>query len=143
MEKNPTWIPVVALALQETGGRWLMHLRSEEKQHGGLWEFPGGKLELGETPTNGLIREITEELGIILESAALEPAGFAQSEVEDAKATIVILLYTTRQWDLGLPVQPKALEGGAVGWFTSSEIELLAKPPLDVVLARQLFGQPM
>lgn len=140
MEKNPTWIPVVALALQGSGGRWLMHLRSEEKHHGGLWEFPGGKVEVGETPANALIREISEELGIGLDAHSLRPAGFAENAVEDGKPQIVIMLYTAGTWDLDQAVQPRALEGGAVGWFSPAEIELLAKPPLDVVLATQLFG---
>ena len=144
MENNPTWIPVVALALQEVGGRWLMHLRSEEKEHGGLWEFPGGKVESSETPANALVREIDEELGIVLDAGSLRPAFFAQNavpeDVQQGKAQIVIMLYTCRQWDRAQPVQPQALEGGGVGWFTPAEIELLEKPPLDVVLARQLFG---
>ncbi|MXP43824.1 NUDIX domain-containing protein [Allopontixanthobacter sediminis] len=142
MENNPTWIPVVALALPETDGRWLMHYRSEEKQHGGLWEFPGGKVELGERPAIALVREIAEELGIGLNAVSLKPAGFAESSSECDSPQIVIMLYTSAPWDLSQLSQPRALEGGAVGWFTPSEIELLAKPPLDVVLARQLFGRP-
>lgn len=144
MENNPTWIPVVALALQDVGGRWLMHLRGEEKEHGGLWEFPGGKVEPSETPANALVREIDEELGIVLDAGSLRPACFAQNavrnDIQESKPQIVIMLYTLEQWDRALPIQPMALEGGAVGWFTPAEIELLAKPPLDVVLARQLFG---
>lgn len=139
MENNPTWIPVVALALQEAEGRWLMHLRSEEKEHGGLWEFPGGKVESNETPANALVREIDEELGIALDAGSLRPTFFAQNVVEEGKAQIVIMLYTYEQWDRDQPVQPQALEGGGVAWFTPEEIGLLAKPPLDVILARQLF----
>lgn len=139
MENNPTWIPVVALALQDGMGRWLMHLRAENKQHGGLWEFPGGKVEPGETPVNALIREIQEELGISLDSGTLSPAGFAQSNPEPGAKQIVIMLYTSQPWDRRHPAQPRCLEGGSVGWFTPDKIELLEKPPLDAVLARQLF----
>lgn len=140
MEKNPTWTLVVALALQDDSGRWLMHLRDEKKEHGGLWEFPGGKVESGETPVNALIREIEEELGISLEAASLTPTGFAQSELGDSKTPIVILLYTGGPWNLLRGKQPQALEGGGIGWFTIEEIEALSKPPLDVKLAEQLFG---
>jgi 8-oxo-dGTP diphosphatase len=140
MENNPTWIPVVALALQDGMGRWLMHLRAENKQHGGLWEFPGGKVERGETPVNALIREIEEELGISLESDTLSPAGFAENTPELGGSQIVIMLYTSQPWDMQHPAQPRCLEGGSVAWFEPGEIELLDKPPLDIVLARQLFS---
>jgi 8-oxo-dGTP diphosphatase len=141
MEKIPTWIPVVALALHDNQGRCLMHLRGEEKHHGGLWEFPGGKVESGEKPANALVREIDEELGITLDAASIMPAHFAEETVEAGKTQIVILLYTFTGWTGQQPVQPSALEGGAVGWFTPAEIELLDKPPLDILLSRQLFGQ--
>ncbi len=141
MENNPTWIPVVALALQDGEGRWLMHLRAENKQHGGLWEFPGGKVEPGETPVNALIREIQEELGITLDGGALSPAGFAENDPQMDEIQIVIMLYTGAPWNMQHPVQPRCLEGGGVDWFTPDEIEMLAKPPLDAVLARQLFGR--
>ncbi len=140
MEKNPTWILVVALALQDELGRWLMHLRDEKKEHGGLWEFPGGKVESGETPANALIREIHEELGISLEASSLNPAGFAQSEPVHGKIPIVIMLYTVGPWNTKLSGEPQSLEGGGVGWFTPEEVESLDRPPLDVVLARQLFA---
>ena len=135
MENNPTWTPVVALALQDADGRWLMHRRPEGKHHGGLWEFPGGKVETGENPPSALVREIREELGIAIDPLGFEPVGFAQ-EAEDARAApIVILLYTCREWD-GVP---QALEGGAVGWFTPDEAGALDKPPLDIALAATLF----
>ena len=140
MEKNPTWLLVVALALQDESGRWLMHLRNEKKEHGGLWEFPGGKVEAGETPVNALIREIEEELGITLRNSSLRPAGFAQDPVSENKSQIVILLYTCGPWSTGKQQQPRSLEGGDARWFTPAEIELLAKPPLDVALACQLFA---
>lgn len=142
MENNPTWIAVAALALPDGEGRWLMHLRAENKLHGGLWEFPGGKVELGETPVDALIREIQEELGITLETGMLSPAGFAESDPDMDEMQIVIMLYTGQPWNMQHPVQPLCLEGGGVGWFTPEQIELLAKPPLDAVLARQLFARP-
>lgn len=131
LEKNPTWLCVVAAALSDGAGRWLMHLRPAHKQHGRMWEFPGGKVEPREIPRNALVREIAEELGIELEQASLIPAAFA----EDSK--IVILLYTATGWS----GEPCALDAGAqIGWFEPAEIEALPRPPLDIALCAQLFG---
>ena len=134
----PLW--VVAGALSEGGLRFLMHQRPQEKEHGGLWEFPGGKVEATEIPVEALIRELHEELGIVVEASACEPAGFAgehrQSGALVGRRPIVILLYTIADW-VG---EPRALEGGAVDWFSPENIKKLDKPPLDERLAAQLFG---
>ena len=139
MQKIPTWLPVVALALSDGEGRWLMHRRPPGKQHAGQWEFPGGKVENGENPSRALGREIEEELGYRLESDTLRPAGFAQQPATDGSTQIVILLYTSL-WD-GSDLS--ALEGGEVGWFRPEEIDRLDKPPLDVALARGLFEKAL
>lgn len=131
MKNFPTWLPVVALALDDGAGRWLMHRRPADKQHGGLWEFPGGKVEHGETPRDALIREIAEELGIALLATDLVPRCFADT---DEPNPIVILLYSCSRWQ----GEPAALEGGAIGWFTKEEALRLAKPPLDIRLLEQL-----
>jgi len=136
LENNPTWLLVVAAALFAPAGRVLMHRRPAGKQHGGLWEFPGGKVEKGETPPFALVREIEEELGIALDPAALEPAGFAQGEAGEGGPAIVILLYSTRSW----AGDPEGREGGEWGWFTLHEAAALAKPPLDVTLLAGLAG---
>lgn len=155
MRPEPIW--VVAGALRATEGttkaggeeRWLMHRRPQEKAHGGLWEFPGGKIEAAEIPVEALIRELHEELGIVVESGACEPAGFAEDRREPSqqlgqqlgsqagRRPIVILLYTIADW-IG---EPQSLEGGAVAWFSREEIAKLAKPPLDEQLTAQLFGR--
>ena len=134
MEDFPTWIPVVALALGDRAGRWLMHRRPAHKQHGGLWEFPGGKVEPGETPRAALVREIREELGIEIDPACLRPTAFAD---DGAAGAPVILLYTCTRWR-GPP--PRALEGGVVDWCTPTEIGRLECPPLDRQLIAALFG---
>jgi 8-oxo-dGTP diphosphatase len=94
VENIPTWTCVVALALRDGKGRWLMHRRPADKHHGGLWEFPGGKVETGETPRNALVREIEEELGLVIEPAACAPVGFAEETSGEGRPPIVIMLYT-------------------------------------------------
>ncbi|RXZ66679.1 (deoxy)nucleoside triphosphate pyrophosphohydrolase [Pelagerythrobacter rhizovicinus] len=126
---------VAALALRRADGCWLMHRRPPERHHGGLWEFPGGKVESGEAPDCALEREIREELGIAIHRDRLDPASFAQSAPQGPMPGIVILLYRTDRW-IG---EPHALEGGEVAWLTPEEIAPLPKPPLDVALCRALF----
>jgi len=129
------FLAVSAGALQRGDGLWLMHQRPLHKAHGGLWEFPGGKVEASEKPTECLIRELREELGIALCVDDLEPAGFAEEREATGQLPIVILLYTVRTWK----GEPRALEGGEIGWFTREGIDRLAKPPLDSVLAAHVF----
>ena len=135
MEKNPTWLCVVALALRDGSGRWLMHRRPPGKQHAGRWEFPGGKVENGETPSAALVREIAEETGLKVEASHLRPVGFAQELFAEGRLPSVILLYTS-VWD-GSRLFPH--EGGELVWFEAEQINSLDKPPLDMALAAQLF----
>ena len=135
MENNPTWLCVVALALRDEKGRWLMHRRPDHKHHGGLWEFPGGKVESSETPAKALVREIGEELGIAIRAGDLQPAAFAQEARASGRAPIVILLYTCTRWE----GEVAALEGGEVAWFAQDAIAALDKPPLDIELAARLL----
>ena len=135
LENIPTWVPVVALALVDEEGRWLMHRRPDHKHHGGLWEFPGGKVEADDSPRAALVREITEEIGIALDPDALEPVGFADLKGPDP---IVILLYTARHWS----GDPAALEGGAVGWFAPEDAAKLDLPPLDRALVTFMERMP-
>lgn len=136
LPRIPTIVPVVALALIDDAGRVLMQQRRIGKAHGGLWEFPGGKVEPGESLVGALIREIAEELGIELSQAALEPLSFAASPADPH----VVLLYTCRDWE----GEPQCLDGEAIGWFATDALPGLAKPPLDVPLARvvaELIGR--
>ena len=137
MAEIPTWLPVVAVALQDGEGRWLMQRRPAGKHHGGLWEFPGGKVETDEIPLVALVREVREELGIVIDPGDLHPFAFADNGVSQTGQPIVILLYRSIKWT----GEPQALEGGAVGWFSDHQITALAKPPLDAVLAEQLIGR--
>lgn len=135
MTDAPLW--VVAGALVNPNAQWLMHRRPLNKAHGGLWEFPGGKVEDAEIPLESLVRELHEEVGIILEARDCTPVCFAEEERKPGNRSIVILLYKITDW-VGLP---QALEGGEVGWFNPQEAMQLEKPPLDEQLAAQLFAK--
>ena len=83
---------VVAAALIDEAGRVLVAQRPPVKQHAGLWEFPGGKVEAGEAPKQALVRELREELGIAVDPAELAPVTFSES----TDAPMVLLLYRCR-----------------------------------------------
>jgi 8-oxo-dGTP diphosphatase len=128
LKKIPTMTEVVAVALIAPDRRVLMQRRAVGRQHGGLWEFPGGKVETGETLECALIREIAEELALVLYPERLTQLAAA----EDTAAGIVITLYTCREWH----GTPACLDAEALGWFAPDELDALAMPPLDVPLAR-------
>lgn len=131
------WLLVVAGALLRGDGRWLMHRRPPGKHHAGLWEFPGGKVEVSEFPVKALLRELREEIGIDGDEASCRPAAFAECPRSDSEPGIVILLYRLDCWQ----GEPQGLEGGSIGWFSPSEVRALAKPPLDEKLADALLGK--
>ena len=137
MPNNPTSILVVAAALARPDGQWLMHRRPLEKMHGGLWEFPGGKVEASENTRQALVRELAEELDIAVDPRALEPMCFADNCATDADPSLVILLYICREWR-GDPVEQ---EGGTIGWFWPEQALCLDRPPLDIALCERLFGK--
>lgn len=119
---------VVAAALVDPAGRLCMQQRQADRQHGGLWEFPGGKVESGETPAEALQRELAEELDIAVAPEALKPCGFA------ASAGLVILLYATREWG----GHPQCLDAMALQWVAPDALARLPMPPLDYPLADQI-----
>ena len=130
MQNFSTIIPVVAVALIDVAGRVLMQRRRLGGAHGGLWEFPGGKVEAAETPVTALIREISEELGVTLAAEALSPLTFAT----DPAQPHVILLYTCHSWS----GEPVCLDGEEIAWFAPEALTGLAMPPLDMPLSRAL-----
>lgn len=138
MQKIPTITIVVAVALIRNDGCVLMQRRPIAKAHGGLWEFPGGKVEPGESLESALSREIREELGIELEPVGLAPLTFASDprHPQTPREDIVILLYTCRHWE----GEPRCLDAEEIGWFAPDALADLAMPPLDYPLARALAG---
>lgn len=139
-EKNsdaaPVWLPVVAGALIKPDGQCLMHQRPSGKMYAGLWEFPGGKVEASEKPSESLVRELAEELGIRVLPQACRPALFAQQAARAGVPPIVLMLYIVNDWE----GTAQALEGGAVGWFSPPEALALAMPPMDRDLAERLWA---
>jgi 8-oxo-dGTP diphosphatase len=121
---------VAAAALVDGDGRVLVQRRPEGKPMAGLWEFPGGKVEPGETPEAALIRELREELGIDVAAACLSPAVFA-SEPLGARH-LLLLLFVCRRWR-GMPA---SLEGGELQWKRPLALHGLDMPPAD----RPLIG---
>lgn len=131
VKENPTLF-VVAAALVDTEGRILLQQRPAGRQMAGLWEFPGGKVEPGESPEGALIRELREELGIEVEQKALAPAAFASEP--SGERHLLLLLYICREW-LGTP-QP--LDSPALSWVRPDEMDTLPMPPADRPLIRLL-----
>jgi 8-oxo-dGTP diphosphatase len=123
---------VAAAALIDADGRVLICQRPEGKQLAGLWEFPGGKLEPGETPEVCLIRELDEELGIQVKEACLAPFVFASHTYEDVH--LLMPLYLCRRWD-GF-VQKR--EHTALAWVEPMRLSDYPMPPADAPLVAYL-----
>jgi 8-oxo-dGTP diphosphatase len=127
MKKIPT-LHVVAAALVAPDGRILLQQRAQGRAMAGLWEFPGGKVEEGETPEAALVRELREELGIEARAADLVPACFASAPNGDRH--MILLLYLCRIWR----GEPRALDAEALAWVRPADMRALAMPPADVPL---------
>lgn len=119
---------VVAAALIDEDGRVLISQRPPGRSLAGLWEFPGGKLETGERPEEALIRELREELGLVVSEACLAPLTFASHAYADMH--LLMPLYVCRRW-AGL-AQP--LEGQTLRWVRPAALRELSMPPADAPL---------
>jgi 8-oxo-dGTP diphosphatase len=116
---------VVAVALIDADNRVLIAQRPEGKSLAGLWEFPGGKMEPGERPEETLIRELHEELGIMVKEACLAPLTFASHAYDNFH--LLMPLYACRRWD-GF-VQSR--EGQALKWVRPRNLRDYPMPPAD------------
>ncbi|MGL4526885.1 MAG: (deoxy)nucleoside triphosphate pyrophosphohydrolase [Aestuariivirga sp.] len=124
---------VAAVALVDADGRVLISKRPEGKQLGGLWEFPGGKVEAGERPEAALIRELKEELAIDVAESCLAPLTFASHAYDDFH--LLMPLYVCRRWQGTV----RGAEGQELAWVRPLRLRDYAMPPADVPLIPHLI----
>jgi 8-oxo-dGTP diphosphatase len=124
---------VVACALVDEDRRVLIAQRPEGKALAGLWEFPGGKLDLGERPEAALIRELKEELGITVKEACLAPLTFASHAYDEFH--LLMPLYVCRRWEGTVT----AREGQSLKWVKPTKLRDFPMPPADEPLIPMLI----
>ena len=130
------YLTVAAAALIDLDGRILLAQRPENKPMGGLWEFPGGKVQEGETPGVCVIRELKEELGIDTKTSCLAPFTFISHDYSDFH--LLMLLFLCRRWEGR--VQP--CEGQALRWVRPLQLEQFPMPEANrhaVALLRDIL----
>ena len=123
---------VAACALIDGDGRVLIAQRPQGKSMAGLWEFPGGKVETGERPEQSLIRELKEELGIVVKEDCLAPLTFASHLYPDFH--LLMPLYVCRRWEGFVEAQ----EGQRLKWVRPTELRDYPMPPADEPLISHL-----
>jgi len=119
---------VAAVALVDVDGRVLLAQRPEGKSMAGLWEFPGGKVEPGETPETALMRELEEELGIETWESCLAPLTFASHTYDDFH--LLMPLFVCRKWN----GTPTGREGQTLAWAKPTKLRDYPMPPADIPL---------
>jgi 8-oxo-dGTP diphosphatase len=124
---------VAAAALIDDEGRVLIAQRPAGKSLGGLWEFPGGKVEPGESPEAALIRELREELSVTVEAESLEPFAFASHGYEDFH--LLMPLYLVMDWR----GTPTPLEAQALAWVRPAALRDYPMPPADEPLVHEII----
>jgi 8-oxo-dGTP diphosphatase len=134
MAVNLKVVLVAACALIDADGRVLIAQRPAGKAMAGLWEFPGGKVEPGERPEQSLIRELAEELGIVVNEACLAPLTFASHGYPDFH--LLMPLYVCRRWKGIVAAQ----EGQRLAWVRPARLRDYPMPPADEPLVSHLMG---
>ena len=124
---------VAACALVDADGRVLLAQRPQGKPMAGLWEFPGGKVESGERPEETLIRELEEELGIVVREPCLAPLTFASHAYPDFH--LLMPLYVCRRWE-GMVA---AREGQSLAWVRANKLRDYPMPAADIPLIPHLI----
>lgn len=129
----PRLVLVAAVALIDADGRVLIAQRPEGKAMAGLWEFPGGKFEPGESPEDCLIRELAEELGITVKPECLAPLTFASHCYADFH--LLMPLWICRRWEGHVTGR----EGQALKWVRPTKLRDYPMPPADEPLIPHLI----
>jgi 8-oxo-dGTP diphosphatase len=124
---------VAACALVDADNRVLIAQRPEGKALAGLWEFPGGKVEVGESPEDCLVRELHEELGVTTWKSCLAPLSFASHAYEDFH--LLMPLFVCRKWE----GQVRAAEHQALKWVRPVQLRDYPMPPADEPLIPALI----
>ncbi len=119
---------VVCVALVNEDDEILLSQRPPKKHLSGLWEFPGGKVEIGETPENALIREVKEELNIDISQKCIAPLTFSEFDYEDFH--LLLLLYICRKWE----GNPQSMEKNLLEWVKPNMLRKYTMPPADDAL---------
>jgi len=131
-EPSPPLLLVSAVALIDSVDRILLGRRPIDKPMPGLWEFPGGKINLGETPEEALIRELKEELAIDTQESCLAPIAFASHRYDEFH--LLMPLFICRVWE-GIP---HPIEGQELAWVTIGDMRNYPMPPADTPLVAML-----
>lgn len=124
-------LTVACAVLVDADGRILVASRPEGKDMAGLWEFPGGKVEAGESPESALVRELREELGLETRASCLAPCGFASHAYPSFH--LLLLAFAIRKWQ----GEAAPREGQRLQWLRPAELFRIDMPPAD----RPLLGQ--
>ena len=116
---------VASIALIDANDQILIAKRPNKKHLSGFWEFPGGKVEKGESPEYALIREVKEELNIDINNKCIAPLTF--SEFDYKKFHLLLLLYVCRRWE----GEPTSMEKNEIKWVKANTLRQYKMPPAD------------
>ena len=119
---------VVSIALINNENEILLSKRPKKKHLSGFWEFPGGKVEEGETPEKALIREVKEELNIDINDKCIAPLSFSEFDYKNFQ--LLLLLYICRRWD----GKPMSMESNKLEWVKPNMLRTYKMPPADDAL---------